>query len=139
MDIKQLAQSTVDQFNDRSFRTRSKDLMDAKVVTVDGPTRQEMHGPDGYVQYTDGYVLAMPDIKGTVLDQKVNGDKVTTRVNAKGTFTGTMQTPQGKVPGNGKKLDIVYSFEIETNAAGKITRFAVAYDMQDFARQLGLG
>ena len=59
--------------------------------------------------------------------------------NAKGTFTGTMQTPQGMVPGNGKKLDIVYSFEIETNAAGKITRFAVAFDMQDFARQLGMG
>lgn len=139
MDIKQLAQSTVDQFNDRSFLTRSKDLLDANIVTVDGPTKQEMHGPDGYVKYNEGYVTAMPDIKVTVLDQKVNGNKVTSRANAKGTFTGTMQTPQGKVPGNGKKLDIVYSFEIETNAAGKITRFAVAFDMQDFARQLGLG
>ena len=139
MDSKQLAQSTVDQFNDRSFRTRSKDLVDANIVTVDGPTKQEMHGPDGYVQYNEGFVAAMPDIKGTVIGQEVNGNKVTTRVNAKGTFTGTMQMPQGKVPGTGKKLDIVYSFEMETNAAGKITRYAVAYDMQDFAHQLGLG
>lgn len=139
MDLKQIAQSTVDQFNDRSFRTKSKDVMDANVVVVDGPTKQELHGPAGYVQYVDGYVTAMPDIKGTVLDHTVSGSKVTTRVNGKGTFTGTMRTPQGNVPGNGKKLDIVYTTELEVNAAGKVTRFAVSYDMQDFMRQLGLG
>lgn len=139
MDIKQLAQSTVDQFNDRSFRTKSKDAMDPNVVVVDGPTKMEMHGPDGYMQYNERYVAAMPDIKGTVLDIKVNGNTATARINAKGTFTGSMQTPQGNVPGNGKKLDIIYTMELVANDAGKVTRFAVMYDMQDFARQLGMG
>ena|SRR5690349_17364277 len=139
MDIKKLAQMSVDTFNDRSFREKAKDLMDANVVIIDGPTGQELHGPDGYVQYVDGFVTAMPDLKGTAIEHKVNGNKVTTRVHGQGTFTGTMVTPQGSMPGNGNPLDIEYEIEQEFNDAGKATRFAVNFDMQDFMRQLGMG
>lgn len=139
MDVKQLAQANADAFNDRSFRQKAKDMLDANAVIIDGPTGQELHGPDGYVQYSEGFVSAMPDIKGTVVEHKVNGNKVTSRIHGHGTFTGTMQTPQGSVPGNGKSLDIEYRVEQEFNDAGKIVRFAVNYDMQDFMRQLGVG
>jgi predicted ester cyclase len=139
MDVKKLAQMSVDTFNDRSFREKAKDLMDANVVVIDGPTGQELHGPDGYVQYDDGFVSAMPDLKGTVIEHKVNGNKVTTRVRGQGTFTGTMVTPQGSMPGNGNPLDIEYEIEQDFNDAGKATRFAVNFDMQDFMRQLGMG
>ena len=139
MDVKQLAQDGVDMFNDRSFRQKAKDVMDPNVVIIDGPTGQELHGPDGYVQYSEGFVTAMPDLKGTALEHKVNGNKVTTRVRGQGTFTGTMVTPQGSVPGNGNLFDIEYQIEQEFNDAGKVTRFAVNYDMQDFMRQLGMG
>jgi predicted ester cyclase len=139
MDVKQLAQMGVDTFNDRSFREKAKDLMDANVVIIDVPTGQELHGPDGYVQYSEGFVNAMPDLKGTAIEHKVNGNKVTTRVRGQGTFTGTMVTPQGSVPGNGNPLEIEYQIEQEFNDAGKVTRFAVDFDMQDFMRQLGMG
>ena len=139
MDVKQLAQDSVDMFNDRSFRQKAKDVMDPNVVVFDGPTGQEMRGPDGYVQYSEGFITAMPDLKGTALEHKVNGNKVTTRIHAQGTFTGTMVTPQGSMPGNGKPLDIEYQVEQEFNDAGKLMRFAVTFDMQDFMRQLGMG
>ena len=139
MDVKQLAQRGIDMFNDRSFRQKSGELVDAGVVVVDTPTGQELHGVDGYVQYSDGYAKAMPDIKGTVIEHKVTGNKVISRVHGQGTFTGTLQTPQGAVPGNGKKLDIEYQLDQDFNDAGKIVRFAVNYDAKDFARQLGLG
>ena len=139
MDVKQLAQDSVDMFNDRSYRQKAKEVMDSNVVVIDGPTGQELHGPDGYVQYADGFVTAMPDLKGTALEHKVSGNKVTTRVRGQGTFTGTMVTPQGSMPGNGKPLDIEYQVEQEFNDAGKTTRFAVDFDMQDFMRQLGMG
>ena len=138
MDLKQIAESGVAQFNDRSFRTKSKELFDPNAVTVDVPTKQEFKGIDGYVQYANGYVTAMPDVKATVLDHKVEGNKVTTRVRGTGTFTGTMQTPKGDVPGNGKKLDAPYSLIQDFNAEGKVTRFAVDYDLQDFMKQLGI-
>lgn len=140
MDVKQLAQAAViDSFNDRSYRQKAKDQVDANAVVVDKPTGQQVTGPAGYVQYTDGFVNAMPDLKGTLIEHKVNGNTVTTRVQGKGTFTGKLHMPQGDVPGNGRKLDLEYQAETEFNAAGKIVRATFSYDMQAFAKQLGLG
>ena len=138
MDVKQLAQAGADSFNDRSFRQNAKDMIDATAVIIDGPTGQELRGPDGYVQFSDGFVTAIPDIKGTVIEHKVNGNKVTSRVRGQGNFTGTLQTPQGSFPGNGNPVDIEYQIEQEFNDAGKVVRFAANYDMQDFMHQLGM-
>ena len=138
MDVKQLAQDTVDSFNDRSFREKAKEVADADIVVIDRPTGQEFHGVDGFIQLSEGFVAAMPDLKGTAVEHKVDGNKITTRVHGQGTFTGMMQTPQGTVPGNGNPLDIEYQLEQEFNDAGKLVRFAVNYDMQDFMRQLGM-
>lgn len=138
MDVKKLAQDTVDMFNDRSFRQKAKDVADANIVVKDSPTGQELHGVDGFVQYSEGFVTAMPDLKGTAIEHKVNGNKVTTRVHGQGTFTGNMVTPQGTVPGNGNTFDLEYQLEQEFNDAGKLVRFTVSYDMQDFMRQLGM-
>ena len=139
MDMQELAQAGIDTFNDRSFREKAKDLMDPDVVILDKPTNQELRGPDGYVQYSDGFVNAIPDLKGTVIEHKVSGNKVSSRVRGQGHFTGTMVTPQGSLPGNGNTVDIEYQIEQEFNNAGKVVRFVVDYDMQDFMRQLGAG
>lgn len=140
MDVRQLAQKyIVDDFNDRSFRIKAAEIADPKVTIIDKPTGQQMQGPAAFVQYTDGFINAMPDIKGKLVDQKVEGNKVTTRVRGQGTFTGTMHMPQGDVPGNGRKLDQEYQVVTEFDDAGKIVRAEFSYDMQDFARQLGLG
>lgn len=140
MDVKQLAQVVViDSFNDRSYKQKAMDLADANVVIVDKPTGQQATGPAGFVQYTDGFINAMPDLKGTLIEHVVNGNKVTTRVRGQGTFTGTLHMPQGNVPGNGRKLDLEYRAEQEYNAAGKLVKATFDYDMQKFAQQLGLG
>lgn len=139
MDVKQLAQNTVDDFNDRSFREKAKDVADPNVVIIDKPTGQELRGVDSFVQYSEGFVTAMPDLKGEAVEHKVNGNKVITRVHGQGTFTGTLHTPQGSVPGNGNHLDIEYQLEQDFNEAGKLERFAVNFDMADFMRQLGIG
>jgi predicted ester cyclase len=138
MDMEKLAQATADSFNDRSYREKAKDVMDPNVVILDKPTNQEMRGPAAYVQYSDGFVNAIPDLQGTVIENKVSGNKVTSRVRGQGHFTGTMVTPQGSLPGNGKPVDIEYRIEQEFDDAGKVVRFAIDYDMQDFMHQLGM-
>jgi len=138
MDVKALAQVGVDSFNDRSFREKAKDLMDTNVVVLDIPTGQELHGPDGYIQLSEGFINAIPDLKGTAIEHNVNGNTVTSRIRGQGNFTGTLQTPQGSVPGNGNPVDIEYQIEQEFNDAGKMVRFAANYDMQDFMHQLGM-
>jgi len=139
MDVKQLAQAGIDTFNDRSFREKAREQMAPNVVIIDGPTGQELHGPDGYIQFSEGFVNAIPDLKGTLVEHKVSGNKVTSRVRGQGNFTGTMVTPQGSMPGNGNPVDIEYQIEQEFNDEGKVVRFAVDYDAQDFMRQLGVG
>jgi hypothetical protein len=119
MDVKALAQVGVDTFNDRSFREKAKDLMDPNVVIIDTPTGQELHGPDDYVQFSEGFVNAIPDLKGTAIEHKVNGNTVTSRVRGQGNFTGTLQTPQGNFPGNGNPVDIEYQIEQEFNDEGR--------------------
>jgi len=37
MDIKELAQNTVDMFNDRSFREKARDVANANIVVFDKP------------------------------------------------------------------------------------------------------
>jgi len=138
MDLIDLAQATTDSFNDRSYRAKAKDVMASDVLIHDKPTNQEMRGPDAYVQYSDGFVNAIPDLQGTVIENKVNGNKVTSRVRGQGHFTGTMVTPQGSMPGNGNPVDIEYRIEQEFDEAGKVVSFVIDYDMQDFMHQLGM-
>jgi predicted ester cyclase len=138
MDVKQLAQDTVDSFNDRTYRQKAMEVAHPDIIIIDKPTGQQLSGVDGFIQYSEGFVNAMPDLKGTAMEHKVEGNKVTTRVHGKGTFSGTLQTPQGAFPGTGNPVDIEYQLEQEFDDAGKLKRFSVDYDMQDFMRQLGL-
>ena len=138
MDVQGLAQAGIDAFNDRSFREKAKDLMDPHVVIVDFPGGQELHGPEGYIQYSERFLNAIPDLKGTVIEHRVSGNKVTTRVNGQGKFTGTLQTPQGSFPGNGYLVDIAYQIQQIFNDEGRVVRFVVNYDLQNFMRQLGI-
>jgi len=139
MDVKDLAQNTVDMFNDRSFRQKAQDVANPNIVVSDKPTGQEFRGVDGFVEYSEGFVNAMPDLQGTAVEHQVDGNKVITRVHGTGTFTGTLQTPQGNMPGNGNPVDIEYQLVQVFNEDGRLVHFTVDYDMQDFMHQLGIG
>ncbi len=138
MDVQKLAQRTLEDFNNRKYRDNAKEIAEPNIVVIDGPTGQQMNGIDGFVQYSDTFVHAIPDLRGTALEYKVNGNKVVTRVHAQGTFTGTLKTPQGSYPGTGKPVDIDYNLNEEFDNAGKLVRFAVDYDRQKFMQELGL-
>lgn len=138
MDVQGLAEAGIDAFNDRSFREKAKDLIDADAVIVDSPTGQELRGPDGYIQLSEGFLNAIPDLKGIVIEHKVSANKVTTRVNGHGKFMGRLQTAEGSFPGNGYLVDMEYQIQQVFNDEGKVVRFVVNYDLQNFMRQLGI-
>src|SRR5512142_1644726 len=138
MDVQKLAQRTIDDFNNRKYRQSAKEIAEPDIVVIDAPTGQQLKGIDNFVQYSDSFVNAMPDLRGTPLESKLNGNTVTTQVHARGTFTGTLKTPQGTFTGTGKPVDLNYQIDQEFDNAGKLVRFAMHYDMQDFRRQLGL-
>ena len=136
MNVQQLAQAGIDAINDRSFQEKAKDLMDENVVVIDCPTGQEMHGIDSYIEYSEQFVTAIPDLTGTVIEHEIERNKVTSRVRQQGKFTGELHTSHGSFPGNGNPVDIEYRIEQEFNDAGKIKLFVVHYDLPAFMDQL---
>ena len=136
MNIQQLAQVGIDSFNDRSFQEKARELMAENVVIIDRPTGQEMHGIDSYIEYSEQFVTAIPDLTGTVIKHEVERNKVISRVRQQGKFTGTLQTPHGNFPGNGNPIDIEYRIEQEFNDASKVWRLILNYDLPDFMDQL---
>src|SRR5258708_21636247 len=136
MNPKDISKMQINGFNDRSFRTNAQNYISPNIVVVDVPTGQEMHGLDGFIQYSEGFVSAMPNIKGTILAQELNGNTVVSTIRGTGTFTGQLETPQGTVPGNGNKVELEYQLEVVVEN-DKIVRFTLNYDMQSLISQLG--
>jgi len=136
MNVQQLAQLGINAFNNRNFQETARDLMDERVVIIDRPTGQEIHGVDGYIKYSEHFVNAIPDLRGTVLEHQVKQNRVISRVRRQGKFTGKVHTPHGSFQGNGNLVDIEYQIEQEFNEAGKIKRFIIHYDLSDFMFQL---
>ena len=101
MDPMEVVRTNEDQFNDRSFREKAEQLTDASIIVVDAPADRELQGVEGYKQYREGYIAALPDIRGGIVDLKVSGNNVTATVRRTGTFTGEMRTADGAIPGNG--------------------------------------
>jgi len=110
--------------------------MDESVVIIDRPTGQEIHGVDGYIRYSEHFVNAIPDLRGTVIEHQVMQNKVISRVRQRGKFTGKLHTSHGSFQGNGNPVDIEYQIEQEFNEAGKIRRFIIHYDLPEFMDQL---
>jgi predicted ester cyclase len=126
MNSVDIAKMQVNGFNDRSFRTNAQDYVSERIAVIDAVSGQELRGVAGFKQYAEGFVTAMPDVKGTIVDQKVNGNTVVTSVRTRGTFTGQLQTPQGAVPGNGNTVDFPYQIEILVEN-DKIVRFTTRF------------
>ena len=138
MDPQATAQKIVDTFNDRTFRDTASDFVHQDIAVKDGPTGQEFNGPDGYIQYSESFLTAMPDLKATITDKQVSGNNVLLTVQGQGTFTGELETPEGTVPGNGSTVELEYQLAVEVDN-DKIVRFTVDYDAQEFMQQIGLG
>ena len=104
MEVKQLTQNTVGYFNERSFRQNARQVADESIVVMDIPTGQQMQGVSGLIQYSEGFIDAMPELKGTALEHKTSGNKVTTRVRATGIFMGRCNLPKALLPAPGSQL-----------------------------------
>jgi peroxiredoxin len=135
----EIAQQLIDGFNDRTYAENAPHLFSPDCVTVDLPSGQELYGIEGAVQSNDIWVKAFPDAYAEVVSHDVQGNTVTTVINASGTFTGQMMLPDGTaIAGNGQSLAMDYQQTI-TNENGMVVRFEANYDMQNMLSQIGLG
>jgi steroid delta-isomerase-like uncharacterized protein len=88
---------------------------------------------DGFAQMIGGFLGAFPDLRFTIEDQVVTGDKVTTRWTAEGTNSGAL----GSVPPTERRVRIG-GLILDRVAAGKIVERWELWDQMGMLQQLGL-
>ena len=136
MNVQQFDQQGPEIFSEHSFLENAINRMDERVVIFDSPTGKEMHGVDEYIEYLAEFVNLIPDLKSRVIEHQAYKDKVMSRVQMQGNFTGTVQTMEGIFFGNGNPIDIEYQIEQEFNPDGKVRRLSFYYDLPNFIYQL---
>lgn len=93
---------------------------------------QEMRGPEPFVQQVSKYRVAFPDLRFSVDDIIVEGDRVAVRWSAEGTHRGELQ---GLAP-TGVRASTT-GISINRWEGGKVVESWVAWDNLGLARQLG--
>jgi steroid delta-isomerase-like uncharacterized protein len=88
---------------------------------------------DGFKQMISGLFAAFPDLRFTVEDQIVAGDKVATRWTAEGTNSGAV----GPVPATGRRVRLS-GLIFDRVAAGKVVERWEQWDQMGMMQQLGL-
>jgi predicted ester cyclase len=88
---------------------------------------------DGFKQMISGLLSAFPDLRLTIEDQIVAGDKVATRWSAEGTNNG----PFGPVAATGRRVRI-NGLILDRVADGKVVERWEQWDQMSMMQQLGL-
>lgn len=122
-------------YNERDWDSAG-DILSPDVEST-SPGVGTLTGIEPFIGFAKGFVAALPDSKLIAETFTEDGSRVVVEGRYTGTHTGVLVTPQGDVPGTGRKLDLPYAdvFEVE---AGRIVRHRSYYDQMDFAQQLGL-
>lgn len=87
----------------------------------------------GFKQMMAGLLAAFPDLRITIEDQVVAGDKVTTRWTAEGTHSGAL----GPVPATGRGVR-TSGIILDRVTGGKIVERWEQWDQMGMLQQLGL-
>ena len=115
------------------FGTNPADYLPAVLV----PFGQTFHGRDGFTGFMQGFKGAFPDIRISVTNQVATDDQVVSEFTARGTHTGSLQTPAGAIPPTGRTVDFIVC-EVMRIKHGRIASLHNYQDAASIMRQLGL-
>lgn len=89
-------------------------------------------------QFFGGFVQAMPDFRHRMLNVVEEDDRVGFECEVVGTFTGSLPTPNGSLPGNGAQVRFVHAQFLTIDDSGLIVEDRDYTDMAVLMAQMGL-
>ena len=95
--------------------------------------------PETLGQFYGGFVQAMPDFRHILRSLVEEGDHAAFECTIEATFTGSLPTPQGAVPGNGARITFNHAQFITVDEQGRIVEDHDYTDMAHLMSQLGIG
>jgi predicted ester cyclase len=123
-------------FNEGDFE-RCVALATEEFELVDMAAGQTFHGPGGLRQWLQGFLVAGPDAKTSILTTIVEGDWVATEHIGRFTHMGPLLTPAGEIAPTGRRVELQLA-EIYQMKGGKIALLRAYYDVATMLRQLVL-
>jgi steroid delta-isomerase-like uncharacterized protein len=100
-------------------------------------THQKVQGKQKIVDLVKKWTVAFPDVKATVKETFVAGDKVVAEILWEGTNTGPLNGVRGSIPATGKRGSVP-AVEVITFDNGKISEMRHYFDLMTVFEQLGL-
>ena len=117
--------------NDRLAATVTDDL-----VYIEYGTGRRVEGRQGWLDIWEGWRQVFPDVKGTIQNIIVSGNKVSAETTFEGTFRGDLPTPGGTIPATGKRMEQFPTVLVATVEGGKIKEEGLYFDLTTLLQQL---
>ena len=131
-----VATAMLEKFNTRDFAGIIEDGGGAVDYTEVG-TGRRITDPDEMVAALEGWVTAMPDVRGTVLSAMRDGDRMCVEIHWEGTHAGPLTTPAGPLPATGNHTS-TRAAELFTIRDGRIVDMVHYLDIMTMMTQLGM-
>jgi steroid delta-isomerase-like uncharacterized protein len=105
-------------------------------VLVDIPTGQSFHGPDGFLQWLQPFMVALPDSQTEVTRIIDGGEWIAAEHTGRGTHSGPLATPAGEIPASGRSIELQFA-ELFRIRDGKVAEMRAYWDLMTLLRQVG--
>ena len=132
MDITAYERTWIDGVNRGDVSAADKAFARDCVIHINGSPEPNL-SLDGFKQMIAGLLGAFPDLRITIEDQIVSGDKVATRWTAEGTNNGAF----GSVSATGRRMRIG-GLILDRVVDGKVVERWEQWDQMGMMQQLGL-
>ena len=103
---------------------------------VHGPFAGTAEGREAGRKAFETAFKVFTDQKVKILNIMTKGDTVASEYMWTATFTGPLQTPQGTIPPNGRRLEFAAAEFFRVNSKGLITEERAYYDSYGIVKQL---
>jgi len=103
---------------------------------VHGPFAGTAEGREAGRKTFETAFKVFTDQKVKILNIMTKGDTVASEYMWTATFTGPLQTPQGTIPPNGRRLEFAAAEFFRVNSKGLITEERAYYDSYGIVKQL---
>ncbi len=137
MTVLEKHQKAVDAFN-RHDPDGVIQLYARDAVLYDPQLPEPARGRDAIREDYVSMFRSFPDIRVTIKNRHVDGNRIMYELQLTGTNRGPISTPDGEFPATGKPVDVPASVFADVNSAGEFSDVRRYYDVATMMRQLGM-
>lgn len=135
MDIKELVQKSVDEWNAKDKKAFIANFTEHSKITVPGGV--VLHGLKGVAKLWDIWQGALPDNSGAISTIFVSDDRACAEVTFEGTHTGTLHIADGQIPATGRRVCVPIA-QVHTISDDKFVTSHLYFDQFGLLAEIGL-